>query len=86
MSINKKIKNATQNTYDNIQFKSRLETIIYKTLKENGINSLICYNYKIDKYYMISSSKFKIGIDNLIKRIYNSISNFIIPLFKIFIS
>ena len=38
MSINKKIKNATQNTYDNIQFKSRLEAIIYKTLKENGFD------------------------------------------------
>lgn len=38
MSINKKIKNATQNTYDNIQFKSRLETLIYKTLKESGFD------------------------------------------------
>lgn len=38
MSINKKIKNATQNTYDNIQFKSRLEAVIYKTLKEKGFD------------------------------------------------
>ena len=34
MSINKKIKNATQNIHDGIQFKSRLEALIYKTLKE----------------------------------------------------
>lgn len=38
MAENKKIKNATQNIYDGIQFKSRLETIIYKTLKEKGFN------------------------------------------------
>jgi hypothetical protein len=38
MAENKKIKNATQNIYDGIQFKSRLETIIYKTLKEKGFD------------------------------------------------
>ena len=47
----------------------KLDFELIKTLKENGINSLICYNYKIDKYYMISSSKFKIEIDVLIKRL-----------------
>ena len=35
---NKKIKNATQNTVDGINFKSRLEAIIYKILKEKGFD------------------------------------------------
>lgn len=35
---NRKVKNAAQNTVDNINFKSRLEAVIYKTLKENGFS------------------------------------------------
>ena len=38
MAENKKIKNATKNTVDGINFKSRLEAMIYKTLKEQGFN------------------------------------------------
>lgn len=36
---NKKIKNATSKVLDGIQFKSRLEASIYKTLKEHGIEA-----------------------------------------------
>lgn len=38
MPENKKIKNATQNTLDGINFKSRLEAMIYRVLKENGFD------------------------------------------------
>lgn len=38
MGENKKIKNATQNTVGDITFKSRLEAMIYRVLKENGFN------------------------------------------------
>lgn len=34
--MNKKIKNATPLEYDGISFKSKLEVMAYKTLKENG--------------------------------------------------
>lgn len=37
---NKKIINATPEEYDNIRFKSKLEKMIYKTLKENGFEPL----------------------------------------------
>lgn len=40
MTQNKKIKNATSTEYDGIVFKSKLETTIYKTLKEKGLNPL----------------------------------------------
>lgn len=33
---NKKIKNATPNTVNNIQFKSRLEVMVYETLLQSG--------------------------------------------------
>lgn len=35
---NKKIRNATPLTYDNIKFKSKLEATCYKTLIDNGLN------------------------------------------------
>lgn len=41
---NKKIKNAKKDFYDNIQFKSHLEIVIYKTLKEAGFKPL--YEFK----------------------------------------
>lgn len=41
---NKKIKNAKKDFYDNIQFKSHLEVVIYKTLKEFGFEPL--YEFK----------------------------------------
>lgn len=36
--MNKKIKNATPLEFDNITFKSKLEVMIYKTLKEAGFS------------------------------------------------
>lgn len=38
MSDNKKILNATSLEFEGITFKSKLEVMAYKTLKENGIN------------------------------------------------
>ena len=35
---NKKIRNATPLTYNNIKFKSKLEAMCYKTLIDNGLN------------------------------------------------
>lgn len=40
MAENKKIKNATPLTYNGIKFKSKLEVMCYKTLKENGFEPL----------------------------------------------
>ena len=34
--MNRKVRNATPRTYDNIKFKSMLEVMTYKTLKESG--------------------------------------------------
>lgn len=34
---NKKIRNATPLEYDNIQFKSKLEKMVYQTLRENAL-------------------------------------------------
>lgn len=38
MSSNKKIVNATRNTYDGIAFKSLLEKVVYSTLSQLGYN------------------------------------------------
>ena len=38
-NVNKKIKNAQPNIYDNIKFRSKLETYTYKKLKEAQINA-----------------------------------------------
>ena len=46
MAKNRKIKNATQNTLNNIEFKSRLEAVIYKSLKESGFEP----QYESTKY------------------------------------
>lgn len=45
---NKKIKNATPLQYDNIQFKSKLEVMAYKTLKEAGFNP----QYELEKFVL----------------------------------
>lgn len=47
-STNKKIINATPLTYDNIKFKSKLEAMCYKTLKEEGITA----KYECDTYIL----------------------------------
>lgn len=44
--MNKKIKNATALTYDNIQFKSKTEVMVYKTLLQLGFNPY----YEATKY------------------------------------
>lgn len=53
MSENKKIKNATTKTYDNINFKSVTEVMVYKTLKEKGYN----IEYETMKFNIFDSFK-----------------------------
>lgn len=48
MIVNKKIKNATSTEYDGIVFKSKTESLIYKTLKSKGLNPL----YEPTKYVL----------------------------------
>lgn len=36
--MNRRIRNATAITYDGIEFKSKAEVMVYKTLKENGFS------------------------------------------------
>jgi len=38
--VNKKVRNATPLTYDNISFRSKLEVTTYKTLKEAGFSPM----------------------------------------------
>lgn len=40
MSLNKKIKNASSKTFNNIKFKSHLEVMVYKTLLQAGFKPL----------------------------------------------
>ena len=48
MTVNKKIKNATSTKYDGIQFKSKLEVSVYKTLKDKGLDPL----YECNKFIL----------------------------------
>lgn len=48
---NKKVKNATPLTYDNIDFKSKLEVYCYKTLKE----SKVPVEYEKTKFQILDS-------------------------------
>jgi len=50
---NRRVVNATPTSYDGISFKSRLEVMIYKTLKEQGLNPL----YEGMKYVLIGGFK-----------------------------
>ena len=52
--INKKVKNATKITIDNITFKSKLEAYTYKKFKENGIT----INYETKKFILLPKFKF----------------------------
>ncbi len=54
-SKNLRVKNATQNEYDGIKFRSKLETYMYKVLKENGINT----EYETKRYTLLPSFKFE---------------------------
>lgn len=38
-TINQKVKNATPNIYDGIEFKSKLETYVYKQLKAHNLKA-----------------------------------------------
>lgn len=53
-SKNVKIKNATPNEFDGIKFRSKLETFVYRKLKENGINA----DYEKHKYILLESFTF----------------------------
>lgn len=53
-SQNKKIKNATPNVYDGIQFKSQLETYVYKQLKAHNLKA----EYEPIKFELIPSFTF----------------------------
>lgn len=54
ISQNKKIKNATPNTYDGIKFKSQLETYVYKQLKAHNLKA----EYEPIKFELIPSFVF----------------------------
>ena len=49
VSNNKKIKNATSTEYNGIEFKSKTEVLIYKTLCENGFNPA----YELVKFTLV---------------------------------
>lgn len=51
---NVKVKNAVPNEHDGIKFRSRLETYIYKKLKENGIDA----DYEKHKFVLLQSFDF----------------------------
>ena len=51
---NKKVKNATPNTYNGIQFKSQLETYVYKQLKAHSLKA----DYEPIKFELIPSFVF----------------------------
>ena len=61
---NKKVKNATPLTYDGIEFKSRLEAIVYKTFKDAGFN----IQYEPCKYVLWKGFKPTIPFYNRKKR------------------
>lgn len=52
---NVKVKNATPTTFDNINFKSKLEVYTYKKLKENNLEP----RYEPVKFVLIDSFKYK---------------------------
>ena len=51
---NKKVRNATQITYDNIQFKSKLEVYCYKKLKEANID----FKYEKDTFELMEKFEY----------------------------
>lgn len=53
MSINKKIKNATVNTYNTIEFKSKLESRAYQLFTEAGLNP----KYEVEKLVLMEGFK-----------------------------
>ena len=52
---NVKIRNAKPNEYDGVKFRSKLETYIYKKLKENGIDA----EYEKHKFILLKSFEFQ---------------------------
>lgn len=53
-STNKKVRNATPNIYDNIKFRSLLETYVYKQLKVNNIKA----EYEPNKFVLVPAFTF----------------------------
>lgn len=53
-SKNKKVQNATENIYDGIKFKSKLETYVYKQLKAHNLNA----EYEPIKFELLPSFTF----------------------------
>lgn len=64
ISLNKKVKNATSVTYDNVNFKSKLELYCYKKLKENNID----FNYNSTKFNLLNNFVFLNDSYELIKK------------------
>lgn len=52
--MNKKVRNATPLTFDNIKFKSKLEVYCYQKLKENNIKAF----YEGQKFVLLDSFEF----------------------------
>lgn len=50
---NKKVKNATPTQYANIEFKSKIESMVYRTLVDNGLEP----QYEPHKYVLWSGGK-----------------------------
>jgi len=61
---NKKVKNARKDFYDNIQFKSHLEVVVYKTLKEAGFTPL----YEFKKFVIWDGYKPNVLFFNRVKK------------------
>ena len=53
-TINQKVKNATPNIYDGIEFKSKLETYVYKQLKAHNLKA----EYEPIKFELIPAFTF----------------------------
>lgn len=67
--MNKKIKNATALTYDNIQFKSKTEVMVYKTLLQLGFDPYYeATKYRIWEGFVPTVPYYTKGKDKNLKR------------------
>lgn len=55
MKKNKKIKNATPNTFDGIKFRSKLETFAYRRFKEEGLS----FAYEKHRFILLKGFEYK---------------------------
>ena len=72
---NKKVKNARKDFYDNIQFKSHLEVVVYKTLKKQ--DSHLYMNLKSSLYGMDINQMYYSSIE-LKRKILGMFFNYVI--------